>query len=66
MLTIDASTALGPNRVFGQYRIESEIGRGKFGTVFRARDQLLERTVALKVLQAGDNGTNESLLSQQA
>ncbi|MGB1249821.1 MAG: protein kinase domain-containing protein [Candidatus Promineifilaceae bacterium] len=35
---------------FGKYRIESEIGRGSFGTVYHAVDTLLKRPVALKLL----------------
>jgi len=34
----------------GRYRIESEIGRGAMGTVYRALDPVLERTVAVKTL----------------
>ena len=48
---INVQAELGPNRVLGQYRIESELGKGAFGTVYRAHDQTLNRTVALKVLQ---------------
>jgi hypothetical protein len=36
--------------VLGRYRIESEIGRGAMGTVFRALDPVLERAVAIKTL----------------
>jgi serine/threonine protein kinase len=36
----------------GRYRIESEIGRGAMGTVYRALDPVLERTVAIKTLNA--------------
>ena len=36
----------------GRYRIVSEIGRGAIGTVYRAVDPVLERTVAIKTLNA--------------
>ncbi len=35
---------------FGKYRVETEIGRGGFGTVFRAVDVDLDRPVAIKIL----------------
>jgi eukaryotic-like serine/threonine-protein kinase len=38
------------SRVLGRYRIEAELGRGAMGVVFRAWDENLERTVAIKVL----------------
>jgi serine/threonine-protein kinase len=34
----------------GRYVVESEVGRGSMGVVYRARDVLLDRPVALKVI----------------
>jgi serine/threonine protein kinase len=41
---------LSPGSVFGNYRIEREIGRGGMGIVYEAIHVLLEKRVALKVL----------------
>uniref|UniRef100_A0A540VKK0 non-specific serine/threonine protein kinase n=2 Tax=Litorilinea aerophila TaxID=1204385 RepID=A0A540VKK0_9CHLR len=37
----------------GHYLVEERLGGGVMSTVYRARDQILERTVALKVLMPG-------------
>ncbi len=42
--------ALSPS-VLGRYEIESEIGQGAMGIVYRALDPVLERPVALKVIR---------------
>ena len=43
---LNAGTKLGP------YEIQSSLGAGGMGEVYRARDTRLERTVAIKILPA--------------
>jgi serine/threonine protein kinase len=61
---LDVDRELQPNRVFGHYRIEAVLGGGSFGTVYRARDLTLERTVALKVLRSGGPVDPHALLAE--
>ena len=37
--------------ILGRYRIESEIGQGAMGIVYRATDPVLDRPIALKVIR---------------
>jgi eukaryotic-like serine/threonine-protein kinase len=47
-----AREAAAPRRL-GKFELLEELGVGSFGTVFRARDTELDRTVAIKILRAG-------------
>jgi alkyl hydroperoxide reductase subunit AhpC len=51
--TLDPAQTLAPGSKISHYSIEAEVGHGAFASVFRARDTLLNRTVALKVFTPG-------------
>jgi alkyl hydroperoxide reductase subunit AhpC len=61
---LDPTRTLRPNSVIGQFQIEASLGSGSFGTVFRARDLTLERTVALKVFHAAGRAAADALLRE--
>ena len=50
---------LAPGAVLAGYRLEARIGAGGMAVVFRAVDERLGRTVALKVLAPGLAGDGE-------
>ena len=52
--------------VLAHYRIEERIGGGAMTAVFRARDSVLDRTVALKVLLQGADPTTRERFRREA
>ncbi|MCC7373744.1 MAG: protein kinase [Verrucomicrobiales bacterium] len=44
----------GTPRVFGEYQIQGEIGRGGMGVIYKARHSRLRRWIALKVMVGGE------------
>ena len=56
-------TVLVPGERVGRYRVENLVARGAFGSVYRAYDEQLDRSVALKVAHGrpGDTVVSEQL-----
>ena len=55
--TVAWSPSQGPRRV-GRFEVLAQVGCGGFGTVYKARDPELDRTVAIKVPRSGSLGGN--------
>src|SRR5262245_39653612 len=57
----DTTTAWAPSeqpRTLGKFELVGEVGAGAFGSVFKAHDKELGRTVAIKVPRANSVGSS--------
>ena len=59
-----ARRPIRPGDRVGRYVIEASIGRGGMGCVFRARDAVLRRDVAIKVLASPASASPDGLLAE--
>jgi alkyl hydroperoxide reductase subunit AhpC len=62
--TLDPTAVLNAGSMVGHYRVEVEVGQGTFAAVYRARDTVLDRSVALKVFKAGSGSSPDAVLAE--
>ena len=52
-----------PDRIAGRYRVDALLGKGGFGAVYQAFDELEERSVAVKLIRR-DISSSDPRLTQ--
>ncbi len=62
--TLDPTRALMPGSMLSHFRIDAEVGRGSFASVYRAYDTVLHRSVAVKVFGPGATSTPREILAE--
>src|SRR5690242_9413398 len=62
-LEVGSTTGHGPaaGTRLGRFELMEAVGQGAFGTVYKARDPELDRTVAIKVPRAGNLAGQQEL-----
>lgn len=62
--TLDPTKALMPGSMLSHFRIDAEVGRGSFASVYRAYDTVLHRSVAVKVFRPDATSTPREILAE--